>query len=53
MEYKFKPSDFVKLEILTESEWRTIRCQYYQVDRHLFRIYREARVKGSRLSLDK
>ena len=52
MEHQFKPNDFVKLEVLTDREWRTIHCQYYQVERYLFRFYREGLVRGSKVSLD-
>ena len=51
MDYKFKPSDFVKLEVLTDKEWRTIYCPYSQVASRLFKFHRESNVKGSRVSL--
>ena len=51
MDYKFKPSDSVKLEVLTDKEWRTIYCPYSQVASRLFKFHRESNVKGSRVSL--
>ena len=53
MKHDFRPTDFVILEVLTENEWRKIRCRYSRVERTLAKIYRENRVRGSMVSLDK
>ena len=52
MAHQFNPSDFVKLEVLTDKEWRTIHCDYAQVEYKLFRFHREGIVRGSRITLD-
>ncbi len=53
MKHNFRPTDFVILEVLTENEWSKIRCRYSSVERTLAKMYRENRVRGSMVSLDK